>query len=555
MGAQPAHPHADALDRARRRGRDQDATRTSASRSSRGKLCLRTSNNEYNQSFVADRIAKHGAADTEELLRSWMANQPQILGSDVDVLEAIAAGRCDVGLTNHYYLGRILKEKPDFPVAPAWPDQDGAGAHTNLSGVGLVKGSKHRADAVSLMEYLTSPPAQEEIVANSELAANPDVPPPEHIREWADVKRDPIDVERAGQAAAERDRADAEGRVEVAAGRRRPRGAGAGWPPGWAVASALVALRGGGSAGRAAALVRHRARARSGTSPTRCSPRRCARASCWRVGVGAGTLALGGSLAALVSFYDFPGRRWLDWALVLPLAMPAYVLVFVLLGQYDEASPLQSALRALLGDGFQLPQVRSTVGTITVLTLVLYPYVYMLGRGAFLEQSRDTMEAARTLGIEPRARRRAGGAAAGAPGAGGRRRAGGDGGAGRLRRGQPPQLPRDDRRDLPRLVRRLRPGGGAPARDDPAVADARADRARAAAARPGPLPRGARARRGGRAAAAARRRARRSRPRCRRCCWCSCSSGRWSSSSSWAAGTVGEGAALGDLAAATRSRA
>src|SRR5215217_951476 len=165
----------------------------------RGKLCLRTSNNEYNQSFVADRIAKRGEADTEKLLRSWMANDPQILGSDVDVLEAIAAGRCDVGLTNHYYLGRILKDKPDFPVAPAWPDQDGAGAHTNLSGVGLVKGTKHRADAVSLMEYLTSPPAQEEIVENSEMAVNADVAPPQHIRDWADVKRDPIDVERAGK--------------------------------------------------------------------------------------------------------------------------------------------------------------------------------------------------------------------------------------------------------------------------------------------------------------------------------------------------------------------
>src|SRR5215218_6560260 len=164
----------------------------------RGRLCLRTSNNEYNQSFVADRIAKRGAADTEKLLRSWTANEPRILGSDVDVLEAIAAGRCDAGLTNHYYLGRILKDDPDFPVAPAWPDQDGAGAHTNLSGVGLVKGSEHRADAVSLMEHLTSPEAQKEIVANSELAANASVPPPEHIRDWADVKRDPIDVERAG---------------------------------------------------------------------------------------------------------------------------------------------------------------------------------------------------------------------------------------------------------------------------------------------------------------------------------------------------------------------
>ena len=63
-----------------------------------------------------------------------MANEPRVLGSDVDVLDAIAAGRCDVGLTNHYYLGRKLKENPGFAVAPAWPDQDGAGAHTNLSG-------------------------------------------------------------------------------------------------------------------------------------------------------------------------------------------------------------------------------------------------------------------------------------------------------------------------------------------------------------------------------------------------------------------------------------
>jgi iron(III) transport system permease protein len=115
------------------------------------------------------------------------------------------------------------------------------------------------------------------------------------------------------------------------------------------------------------------------------------------VGVGAGTLALGGGLAALVSFYDFPGRRWLDWALVLPLAMPAYVLVFVLLGQYDSDSALQRAMRDVLGAG--LPEVRSTGGAITVLTLVLYPYVYVLGRSAFLEQSRDTFEAARSLGL------------------------------------------------------------------------------------------------------------------------------------------------------------
>jgi iron(III) transport system substrate-binding protein len=165
----------------------------------RDRICLRTSNNEYNQSWVADRIAKYGEPQTERLLEAIMSNEPQILGSDVDVLEAIAAGECDVGLTNHYYLGRELKEDPDFPVAPAWPDQDGAGAHTNLSGVGLVMGAgEHRANAIRLMEFLTARAAQEAIVENSEFAANPDVPPAEHLRAWAGVKTDPIDVQQAG---------------------------------------------------------------------------------------------------------------------------------------------------------------------------------------------------------------------------------------------------------------------------------------------------------------------------------------------------------------------
>jgi iron(III) transport system substrate-binding protein len=161
----------------------------------RGRVCLRTSNNEYNQSWVADRIAKRGEAETEQLLEAIMGNEPKILGSDVDVLEAIAAGDCDVGLTNHYYLARELKDDPDFPVAPAWPRR---GAHANVSGVGLVKGSEHRADAIRLMEFLTAREAQEAIVENGEFAANPDVPPAEHIGDWAGVKTDPIDVERAG---------------------------------------------------------------------------------------------------------------------------------------------------------------------------------------------------------------------------------------------------------------------------------------------------------------------------------------------------------------------
>ncbi len=163
-----------------------------------GRTCLRTSSSEYNQSLVADMLAKRGEAATEELLRSWMANDPDIINSDGELLAAMAEGDCDVGLSNHYYLARALEEDPDFPVAPAWPDQDGAGAHANVSGAGVVANTDHPEEALALLEYLASPPAQELLAERGEFAANPEVPPAEHVADWADVVTDPIDVERAG---------------------------------------------------------------------------------------------------------------------------------------------------------------------------------------------------------------------------------------------------------------------------------------------------------------------------------------------------------------------
>lgn len=164
-----------------------------------GRLCLRSSSNEYNQSLVADFIAKRGEDATRELLESWMANDPTIVNSDDELLVAMAAGDCDIGLTNHYYLGRKLKDDPSFPVAPAWPDQDGDGAHTNLSGVGVVAGTDMPDEARRLVEYLTEVPAEELLVEqNSEFAANPEVGPPEWIADWADVEQDPIVPDEAG---------------------------------------------------------------------------------------------------------------------------------------------------------------------------------------------------------------------------------------------------------------------------------------------------------------------------------------------------------------------
>jgi iron(III) transport system permease protein len=98
------------------------------------------------------------------------------------------------------------------------------------------------------------------------------------------------------------------------------------------------------------------------------------------LGVGIGTLVVGTALAALVSFFEFPGRRWIEWALVLPLAMPGYVFTLFALG-------------------LDVPGIRSTLGAVCVFTLVLYPYVYLLARAAFLSQSRTLLEAARGLGL------------------------------------------------------------------------------------------------------------------------------------------------------------
>ena len=118
------------------------------------------------------------------------------------------------------------------------------------------------------------------------------------------------------------------------------------------------------------------------------------------LGVGVGVTVLGVSLAWLTSLCEFPGRRWLDWALMLPFAIPAYVLAFVFVGLLDFSGPVQTLLREWFGP-MRLPRVRSTGGVIIVLVLVFYPYVYLLARTAFLAQGKGLMEAARVLGQSP----------------------------------------------------------------------------------------------------------------------------------------------------------
>jgi iron(III) transport system permease protein len=122
------------------------------------------------------------------------------------------------------------------------------------------------------------------------------------------------------------------------------------------------------------------------------------------MGVGCGVLVIGVGTAWLVTMCRFPGSRLFEWALLLPLAAPAYVLAYSYTDFLEFSGPVQTALRNLFGWGYGdywFPNVRSLWGAIAMLTLVLYPYVYLLARVAFLEQSVCTLEASRSLACSP----------------------------------------------------------------------------------------------------------------------------------------------------------
>ncbi len=173
----------------------------------KGRLCLRTSGYIYNQSLLATMIKRHGEARTEDIAKSWAANQPVLINSDSKILEAIAAGQCDVGVTNHYYLARIVAKDPAFPVLPFWANQQTTGTHVNVSGAGVTTHAKNRAGALKFLEFLSSAEAQQmfadlafEYPANSQAAINP------LVAKWGKFKQDDINIASAGefQAAATR---------------------------------------------------------------------------------------------------------------------------------------------------------------------------------------------------------------------------------------------------------------------------------------------------------------------------------------------------------------
>lgn len=180
----------------------------------KGKLCLRNSGKTYNEALVASLIVRHGVNETRRILRGWVDNlAAPVFDGDQKLLQAIATGTCKVGITNTYYLGRLLAADADFPVRPFWANQGTSGTHANISGMALLKNTKNRALAISLMEYLANDDSQQVFAdSNFEFPANPKVRPGTVISDWSRFELDKTPVALFG------DLADFAAQVSLSAG-------------------------------------------------------------------------------------------------------------------------------------------------------------------------------------------------------------------------------------------------------------------------------------------------------------------------------------------------
>ncbi len=168
----------------------------------KGKLCLRSSKKIYNQSLVAMLIARYGEAKTEQMVRGWVGNlAARPFADDTLMIEAIAAGRCAVGLLNTYYYGRAVKADAKLNALQiVWADQQDAGVHVNVSGAGVVKHSNQRAAAQKLIEWLSAVEAQADFASvNLEMPVNAAAKLDPIIQSWGNYRVDPNNISLAGK--------------------------------------------------------------------------------------------------------------------------------------------------------------------------------------------------------------------------------------------------------------------------------------------------------------------------------------------------------------------
>ncbi len=177
----------------------------------RGQICVRSSSNVYNLSMLSSRIERLGAENARAWaagVRANFARDPQ--GGDVEQIRAIAAGECQIGISNHYYYLRLAASEDPADrtiieqVGILFPDQDGAGAHVNISGAGLSAHAKRRDEAVALLEYLVSDEAQVLLAPlNEEYPIRPDIAPTEALAALGPFKEEDVPLSALGAHQAE----------------------------------------------------------------------------------------------------------------------------------------------------------------------------------------------------------------------------------------------------------------------------------------------------------------------------------------------------------------
>lgn len=176
----------------------------------KGRLCIRSSGNIYNQSLVAGMIATQGAEAAGQWARGIVANfarPPQ--GGDRDQIKAVAAGQCDLALVNSYYYGAMLQSGGEEQaaaekVALFFPNQDGRGTHVNVSGAGITRAATHVDEARALIEFLAGEEAQHWYAErNNEYPVRDDIEPSARLQSWGEFKSDSVDVTDLGRLNAE----------------------------------------------------------------------------------------------------------------------------------------------------------------------------------------------------------------------------------------------------------------------------------------------------------------------------------------------------------------
>lgn len=177
----------------------------------KGRICIRSSSNVYNQSLVASMIAADGTEATEDWAKAIVTNMARPpKGGDRDQIKAAAAGQCDIAIANTYYLAGMLKSDDAGEKAPAekiavfWPNQpgagDGRGAHVNVSGAAITAASEHKENAVKLIEFLVSPEAQAWYAeVNGEYPVREGVAVSPVLAQWGEFKADDLDLIELGE--------------------------------------------------------------------------------------------------------------------------------------------------------------------------------------------------------------------------------------------------------------------------------------------------------------------------------------------------------------------